>query len=223
MARLIWDKTGERRYERGVSQCVLYPQTGGAYPEGVAWNGITNITQSPSGAEPTPQYADDIKYLNIMTVEEFGATIEAFYYPDAFAECNGQVEAAKGFKVHQQTRKPFGLCYKTKIGNDTDGLDHGYKLHFVYGALAAPSESNYESVNDSAEAPTMSWEVSTTPVSVTGLKPTAHCEIDSTTCDAEKLKELEDILYGKDGSEGQDAKPRLPLPDEIIELIGTVG
>ena len=221
MARLVWDKTGERLFERGVSQCVLYPQENGAYTKGVAWNGVTNITQSPSGAEATPQYADDIKYLNLTTAEEFGATIEAFYYPDEFAVCNGVAEVKPGMKISQQPRKQFGLCYKTKLGNDTDGLDHGYKLHFVYGALAAPSETTYETVNDSAEAPTMSWEITTTPVAVKGFKPTAHVEIDSTTVQPDKLKALEDMIYGKDSEPASEAK--LPLPDEIATLIGDVG
>lgn len=221
MSRLAWDKTGERLFERGVSQCVLYPQENGAYTKGVAWNGITNITQSPSGAEATPQYADDIKYLNLMTAEEFGATIQAFYYPDEFAACNGMAEVKPGMKISQQPRKPFGLCYKTKLGNDTDGLEHGYKLHFVYGALAAPAETAYETVNDSAEAPTMSWEITTTPVAVKGFKPTAHVEIDSTTVAEDKMKALEDLIYGKDGEPATEAK--LPLPDEIAALIGDVG
>ena len=223
MSKIVWDKTGERYYETGVKQGVLYPQsTGGTYPLGVAWNGLTAVTESPSGAEATPLYADDIKYLNLLSTEEFGATIEAYTYPDEFAECDGSAELAKGVTIGQQKRKAFGLCYRTILGNDVDNDEYGYKLHIIYGALAAPSEKAYATVNDSPEAVTFSWEVTTTPVSVTGAKPTASITIDSTKANPEKLKALEEILYGKDptsegASDGVD--PRLPLPDEIKQLM----
>lgn len=213
MAKLEWDKTGERLYETGVSQCALYVQEGGAYPKGVAWNGITTVTESPSGAEASPIYADNIKYLNLLSTEEFGATIEAYMYPEEFEACDGTAEIAKGVAIGQQKRKTFGLCYKTLIGNDVDSNEHGYKLHIIYGALAAPSEKAYATVNDSPEAITFSWEVSTTPVNVTGGKPTASLVIDSTRCNKDKLAELEKILYGDTAGDG----PRLPLPDEIAE------
>ena len=225
MAKLVWDKTGERLYETGVKQGVVYPQSSdGTYPKGAAWNGLTAVTESPSGAEATALYADDIKYLNLVSNEEFGGTIEAYTYPEEFAPCNGSVEAAPGVNLGQQPRKQFGLCYRTGLGNDTEGYEHGYKLHLVYGALAAPSESAYTTVNDSPEAITLSWEFSTTPVNVKGYKPLAHLEIDSTKVEPAKLKALEEILYGKDptsegASDGTDA--RLPLPDEIIELLKT--
>lgn len=222
--KLVWDKTGERIYETGVKNGVLYPQaTGGTYPKGVAWNGLTAVTESPSGAEATPLYADDIKYLNLMSVEEFGATVEAYTYPDEFAECDGSAEIADGVTIGQQKRKAFGMCYKTTLGNDVDGNEHGYKLHIIYGAMAAPSEKAYATINDSPEAITFSWELTTTPVSVTGAKPTASIVIDSTKADSTKLAALEVILYGKDGT-GDDKQtgavdPRLPLPDEIAELM----
>ena len=216
MSRLVWDKTGDRLYETGVKQCVLYPQVSGAYPKGVAWNGITSVTESPSGAEPSPLYADDIKYLNLMSTEEFGASIEAYMYPEEFEACDGSAEIAPGVSIGQQKRQSFGLCYRTIIGNDTDSNGHGYKLHIIYGALAAPSEKAYATVNDSPEAITFSWELSTTPVNVTGGNPTASLTIDSTKVNAEKLKALEDILYG---SETESTGPRLPLPDEIATLM----
>lgn len=227
MSKLVWDKTSERLYETGVKNGVLYVQgTGGTYPKGVAWNGLTSVTESPSGAEPTPLYADDIKYLNLLSTEEFGATIEAYTYPDEFAECDGSKALATGVYIGQQARKTFGMCYKTTLGNDTEGNDHGYKLHIIYGALAAPSEKAYETINDSPEAITFSWEVSTTPVNVTGAKPTATIVIDSTKANSTKLAALEAILYGKDptqsgGSDGTDA--RLPLPDEIATLMAVEG
>ena len=196
--KLVWDKTGERFYETGVSQGVLYPQSAGTYPKGVAWNGLTAVTESPSGAEPSPLYADDIKYLNLLSTEEFAATVEAYTYPDEFAECDGSASIAPGVNIGQQTRKAFGLCYKTKVGNDVDGNEHGYILHFIYNALAAPSEKAYATINDSPEAITFSWELSTTPVNVTGAKPTATLTIDSRTANETKLAELEDIIYGGD-------------------------
>ena len=216
MSRLVWDKSGERLYETGVKNCVLYPQVSGAYPKGVAWNGITSVTESPSGAEASPLYADDTKYLNLMSTEEFGASIEAYMYPEEFEACDGSAEIAPGVSIGQQKRQAFGLCYRTVIGNDTDNNDHGYKLHIIYGALAAPSEKAYATINDSPEAITFSWELSTTPVNVTGGKPTASLTIDSTKVNAEKLKALEDILYG---SETESTGPRLPLPDEIATLM----
>lgn len=215
MAKLVWDKTGERLYETGVRQGVLYPQsTDGTYPEGVAWNGLTAVTESPSGAEASPLYADDIKYLNLMSVEEFGATIEAYTYPEEFAACNGEAELVAGVTIGQQKRKAFGMSYKTVVGNDVDGNNHGYKLHIIYGAMAAPSEKAYATINDSPEAITFSWEVTTTPVSVPGFEPTASITIDSTKVDKSKLTALENVLYG---SESEAA--RLPLPNEIATLI----
>ena len=217
MSKLVWDETGKRFYETGVKQGVLYPQaTGGTYPKGVAWNGLTSVSENPEGAEPEPLYADDIKYLNLMSVEEFKATIEAYTYPDEFAECDGSASIAEGVTVGQQKRKPFGLCYRTTLGNDVDGNSHGYKLHLVYGALAAPSEKNFETINDSPEAATFSWELSTTPVAISkdGFQPTASITIDSTKADPTKLKALEDILYGSTESES-----RLPLPDEVATLM----
>lgn len=215
MAKLVWDKTGERLYETGVKQGVLYVQdTSGEYPLGVAWNGLTAVTESPSGAEATALYADDIKYLNLMSVEEFGATIEAYTYPDEFKECNGEAEIAKGVTIGQQKRKTFGMCYRTTIGNDVDGNNHGYRLHLIYGALAAPSEKGYNTINDSPEAITLSWEISTTPVALSTGETTASITIDSTTADKTKLEALEAILYG---SASED--PKLPLPDEIVTLM----
>ena len=214
MSKLVWDQTGERLYETGVKKGVLYVQEAGAYPKGVAWNGLTAVTESPSGAEATPLYADDIKYLNLMSAEEFGGTIEAYTYPDEFKACNGEASLATGVSIGQQSRKTFGFCYRTIIGNDTDGNDYAYKLHLVYGALASVSEKAYASVNDSPEAITFSWEFTTTPVEVEGFKPTSIVTIDSTTADETKLKALEDILYGS-----EDAEPRLPLPEEIKTLL----
>ena len=221
MAKLVWDKTGDRLYETGVKNGVLYIPTSGVYSKGVAWNGLTAVTESPSGAEATALYADDTKYLSLMSTEEFGATIEAYTYPDEFAACDGSAELADGVTIGQQKRSAFGLCYKTTIGNDTDGNDHGYKLHIIYGALAKPSERAYASINDSPEAVTFSWEITTTPVNVTGAKPTASLVIDSTKADPSKLSALEDILYGKDGEPGNE--PRLPLPDEIKTLMTAAG
>ena len=221
MAKIVWDKTGEHFYETGVKNGVLYVQEGSTYPKGVAWNGLTAVTESPSGAEATPLYADDIKYLNLISTEEFGATIEAYTYPDEFAACDGSAALVDGVMIGQQARKTFGLCYRTTIGNDTNGNDYGDKLHIIYGALAAPSEKAYATINDSPEAITFSWEVTTTPVNVTGAKPTASITIDSTKADPTKLAALEDILYGKDGEPGNE--PRLPLPDEIKTLMAAAG
>lgn len=218
MPRLTWDDLGKRFYETGVKQGVLYPQVGGAYPKGVAWNGLTAVTESPSGAEPTPLYADDIKYLELTSNEEFGCTIEAYTYPDEFKVCNGEATLAEGVTIGQQTRVPFGFCYKTVLGNDEKKNDYGYKLHLVYGATASVSEKAFQTINDSPEAITFSWEVTTTPVAVKGFKPTAILTIDSTTIAADKLTALEDILYGKD-----EAEARLPLPDEIAELVKAAG
>lgn len=213
--KLVWDQTNERLYETGVKMAVVYPQaTGGTYPMGVAWNGLTAVTESPSGAEATALYADDIKYLNLMSAEEFAATIEAYTYPDEFAECDGSAELAKGVAIGQQKRKAFGLCYRTVLGNDVDGNDYGYKLHIIYGAMAAPSEKAYATINNSPEAITFSWELSTTPVSVDGFKPTASITIDSTKADPTKLEALEKILYGS-----EEAEARLPLPNEIATLM----
>ena len=226
MAKIVWDKSSEHLYETGVKNGVLYVQgTGGTYTKGVAWNGLASVTESPSGAEPTPLYADDIKYLNLLSTEEFGATIEAYTYPDEFAECDGSKSIATGVYIGQQARKAFGMCYKTTLGNDTEGNDHGYKLHIIYGALAAPSEKAYETINDSPEAITFSWEISTTPVNVKGSKPTATIVIDSTKANPEKLAALEVILFGADAPNGEGAgtDPRLPLPDEIATLMTTEG
>jgi hypothetical protein len=216
--KLTWDQVGERLYETGVDRGVVYPQVGAAYPKGAAWNGLTNVTLSPSGAEATPLYANNHKYLNLMSVEELGGTIEAFTYPDEFAECDGSASLAEGVRIGQQKRKAFGFCFRSLIGNDSEGTAHGYKLHLVYGCLAAPSEQANATINDSPEAKTMSWEFSTTPVDVTGFEPTSSVEIDSTKVDAEKLKALEAILYG---SESEEA--RLPLPDEVATLIGVAA
>lgn len=215
MAKLLWDQTGERFYETGVKKVVLYVanQTE-TYGKGVAWNGVTAISESPSGAEATPLYADDIKYLNLMSAEEFGASIEAYTYPDEFAECDGSAELVAGVKLGQQTRKQFGLSYVTTKGNDVDGNEHGYQIHIIYGCLAAPSEKAYNTINDSPEAITFSWEISTTPVEVEGFKPTATIVIDSTKVEATKLAALEAVLYG-----GESAEARLPLPAEIKTLL----
>ena len=195
--KLVWDKTGEHYYETGVKNGVLYPMSAsGTYPKGVAWNGLTAITESPSGAEATALYADDIKYLNLMSNEEFGATVEAYTYPDEFAECDGSASLTEGVYIGQQARKTFGLCYRTTLGNDSKGNDYGYKLHIIYGAMASPSEKAYSTINDSPDAITFSWELSTTPVAVANFKPTASLTIDSTKVDAEKLATLEEILYG---------------------------
>lgn len=217
--KLVWDEVGKRLYETGVNQCVLYPQDNeGKYPKGVAWNGITTVSESPSGAEATPIYADNIKYLNLISREDLSATIEAYTYPDEFAVCDGSAELTTGVTIGQQSRKAFGLCYKTNIGNDIQGDALGYKLHLIYGCKAAPSEKSYATINDSPEAITFSWSISTTPVNVKGMSPTANVTIDSTKVDAEKLKKLEDVLYGSESTEA-----RLPLPDEIITILGAAA
>lgn len=215
MAILTWDGSGDRLYETGIKNGVLYQQdANGDYPLGVAWNGLIGVTESPSGAESTPIYADDTKYLNLLSLEEFGATIEAYTYPDEFGECDGSAEPATGVTIGQQTRTTFGMCYKTTIGNDTEGEAHGYKLHLIYGATATPSEKSYKTINDSPEAITFSWDVTTVPVAVTGYKPTASLVIDSTKIDGAKLTALEDILFGT-----AEADPYLPLPDEVVTLV----
>lgn len=215
MAKLVWDETGKRLYETGVKMGVLFVQgTGGAYEKGVAWNGLTAVTESPSGAEANPMYADDIKYLNLFSAEEFGATVEAYTYPEEFEKCDGSASISTGVTIGQQERKQFGLCYRTTLGNDVDGNDHGYKIHIIYGAKASPSEKAYATINDSPEAITFSWELTTTPVSVSGHKPTANLVIDSTKVAPEKLAKLEAMLYGDTSSE-----PTLPLPDKVVQIL----
>ena len=215
MSKLVWDQSGKRLYETGVDHGVLYPiQTGGVYSKGVAWNGLTAVTESPSGADVNDIYADNMKYLGLVGAEKFGATVEAYTYPDEFAACDGSVELVKGAPIGQQNRKVFGMVYRTVIGNDVDGNEHGYKLHLIYGATAAPSEKAYNTINEDPEAITFSWELSTTPVNVTGHKPTASLTIDSTKADPTKLAELEKILFGD-----TETEPRLPLPDEIAQLL----
>ena len=221
--RLKWDDTGKRLYELGIDRGVLYLQdASGAYPQGVAWNGLTGFTESPSGAEATPLYANNGKYLNLYSAEEFAGTLEAYTYPDEFAQCDGSAELTAGVTIGQQERKTFGFTYRTLVGNDTQGQEHGYKIHIVYGAVAAPSEKAYATINDSPEAITFSWEISTTPVTVTGMKPTATLVIDSTKVSAEALKAIEDKLYGTDAASGGTpaaTAPALPLPDEIAQII----
>ena len=225
MTRLVWDQTGERLYETGVRHGVLYPQAqDGTYPAGVAWNGLTSCSINPTGAEPNALWADDIKYLNLLSAEEVEGTIEAYMYPDEFMPCNGQATLIKGVRIGQQSRIPFGFCFRTVLGNDTQLEDYGYKLHIVYGATVQPSEATYETINDSPDAITFSWDYSTTPVNVTDAKPTATIEIDSTAFTTEqekaKLKALEDVLYGTDASGGTEGTTaRLPLPDEIKTLL----
>lgn len=217
MSKIVWDAIGEHTFETGVRNGVLYLKNPeGVYATGVAWNGLTSVSESPEGAEATDLYADDIKYLTLMSAENFKATIEAYTYPVEFEECDGSATIAKGVVIGQQSRKPFGLCYRTAIGNDTDGNEHGYKLHIVYGCQASPSEKQYSTINDSPEAITFSWEVNTTPVNVNDKKPTATLIIDSTKADKAKLTALEAILYGS-----EEAEPRLPMPDEIAALMAT--
>ena len=215
MAKLIWDKIGERFYETGVDRGVVYPQEAGKYPKGAAWNGLINATLTPSGAEPSALYANNHKYLQLMSVEELGGSIEAYTYPDEFAECDGSTTIVAGVRATQQKRKAFGFSFRNLVGNDTEGDSLGYKLHLIYGALASPSEQSNATVNDSPEAKTMSWEYSTTPIEMDGFEPISHIEIDSTKVNAEKLAALEAILYGSESAEA-----RLPLPDEIVTLMG---
>lgn len=215
MAKIQWDKSGEHIYETGVNHGVLYLPTNGVYSKGVAWNGLSSVDEKPSGAEASAQYADNIKYLNLISAEQFAATIKAFTYPDEFAECDGSREIAKGVSVGQQERKVFGLSYTSLIGNDLEGTSYGYKIHLIYGALAAPSEKSHSTVNESPEAIAFSWELSTTPVEVPGMKNSAILTIDSTKTDPAKLKALEDILYGT-----ETADPRLPIPADIINIVG---
>lgn len=215
MPRLVWDEVSKKIYETGVKNGVLYPQSeDGTYPKGFAWNGLTSVAESPSGAESNPIYADDIKYIDIRSAEEFGATIEAYTYPKEWESCDGSAEITDGIVIGQQTRKSFGMCYRTTIGNDVQYNDYGYKLHIIYNATASPSEKTYQTINDSPEAIAFSWEVSTTPVNVTGYKPTSQLVIDSTKTSAEKMKAIEDVLFGTD-----DAEARLPMPDEILTIV----
>lgn len=215
MSKIVWDRAGEHYYETGVDHGVLYPTQNGAYGKGVAWNGLTSVSENPSGADSNAQWADNIKYLNLIAAEEFGATIEAFTYPDEFSVCDGSAEPVRGVMIGQQSRRPFGMSYRTLLGNDLEGTDYGYKIHMIYGATASPSERAYSTVNDSPEALTFSWEVTTTPVEVSGYKPTASLTVDSTKVSPINLAMLEKILYGSD-----DAEPRLPMPDEVIKMIG---
>lgn len=214
--KLNWDQIGERLYQTGVDRGVIYPQVGAAYPKGAAWNGLISVTKSPSGAEPTPLYANNSKYLNLMSVEELGGSIEAYTYPEEFAACNGKGTLATGVRIGQQKRVPFGFCYRNLIGSDSDGTTHGYQINIIYGIMASPSEESDSTVNDSPEAKTMSWEFSTTPITIAGFEPTSLIEIDSTTADPEKLAALEAILYGTG-----DTDARLPLPDEIAQMFGS--
>ena len=219
MSKLVWDAVGSRIYETGDDHAVLYPQNAdGTYAAGVAWNGITAVTQSPSGAESSPLYADNIKYVDLRSAEEFGATIEAYTYPDEWAECDGSKEVAPGVFAGQQSRRPFGFSYRSLIGNDTKQDQYGYKLHMIYNATASPSEKGYQTVNDSPDAITFSWEISTTPIVITGFKPTAEITIDSTKVDKAKLTQLENLLYG---TEKED--PKLPLPDEIVAIFANTS
>ena len=234
MAKILWDQAGDKKYETGVDHGVLYVKqdtsvavplgdnktsVGTKYHGGVAWNGLTSVSKSPSGAEANDIYADNVKYASLRSAETFGGTIEAYTYPDAFAECDGSKSiASTGVYVGQQARRTFGMCYRTAVGNDIENNDYGYKLHVIYGALAAPSEKAYATINDSPEAITFSWEFTTTPVEATGFKPTSHIEIDSTVVDASKLEALEAKLYGS-----EDSEPTLPMPNEIIALVGTQG
>ena len=214
--RLVWDKSGEHFYETGVDHGVVYPMTGGTYEAGEAWNGLTAVNETPSGGEATALYADNIKYLNLMSVEELGLSIEAYTYPDKFAECDGTKEIKPGVMIGQQNRKHFGFTYRSMIGNDEEGTDLGYKLHLVYGCLASPTEKNHSTVNDSPEADTFSWDVTTTPIAVENFKPSASLTIDSRKVPANVLKQIEDLLYGS-----ADSEPTLPTPDAIVALFPT--
>lgn len=222
MAKLEWDKTGERLYETGTDRGVLYVASNGTYPAGVAWNGLTGVDENPSGAEANAQYADNIKYLELRSAEDFGATVTAYTYPDEFEQCDGSAEPATGMYIGQQARKMFGMSYRTKIGNDVDGDEHGYYIHLIYGATASPSQRSYKTVNDSPEPIEFSWEVTTTPVNITGYKPVAHVRINSTKADSEHLAVLESVLYGTDAegnTEGTTAS--LPLPDAVKTILTT--
>ena len=222
MAKLEWDKTGERLYETGTDRGVLYVASNGTYPTGVAWNGLTGVDENPSGAEANAQYADNIKYLELRSAEDFGATVTAYTYPDEFEQCDGSAEPTEGMYIGQQARKMFGMSYRTKIGNDTDGDEHGYYIHLIYGATASPSQRSYKTINDSPEPIEFSWEVTTTPVNITGYKPVAHVRINSTKADPEKLAFLESVLYGSNGegnAEGRTAS--LPLPDAVKTILTT--
>lgn len=222
MARLEWDKTGERLYETGTDRGVLYVASNGTYPTGVAWNGLTGVDENPSGAEANAQYADNIKYLELRSAEDFGATVTAYTYPDEFEQCDGSAEPTEGMYIGQQARKMFGMSYRTKIGNDVDGDEHGYFIHLIYGATASPSQRSYKTVNDSPEPIEFSWEVTTTPVNITGYKPVAHIRINSTKADPEKLAVLESVLYGANAegsAEGRTAS--LPLPDAVKTILTT--
>ena len=222
MAKLEWDKTGERLYETGTDRGVLYVASNGTYPAGVAWNGLTGVDENPSGAEANAQYADNIQYLELRSAEDFGATVTAYTYPDEFEQCDGSAEPAEGMYIGQQARKMFGMSYRTKIGNDVDGDEHGYYIHLIYGATASPSQRSYKTVNDSPEPIEFSWEVTTTPVNITGYKPVAHIRINSTKADPEKLAVLESVLYGANAegnAEGRTAS--LPLPDAVKTILTT--
>lgn len=232
MSKLKWDVTGEKTYETGVQNGVLYVKNAGAYPAGVVWNGLISVAEKPTGAEPNPKYADNQKYFNMMSLEEFEATIEAYTYPVEFEPCDGSGNPALGIQIGQQSRSPFGLCYKTTLGNDEDGNEYGYKLHLIYGCLAAPSEKSYETINDTPDAITFSWAITTTPVTVDGFRPTASLVIDSTKIDAAKLAELEAILFGVDAVVASidpvvaavtAVIPSLPLPDAIIAIVGPIA
>lgn len=219
MSKLVWDQAGQKLYENGVDQGVLFVQAAnGTYQSGVAWNGLTAVNQSPSGGDANPLYADNIKYLDLRSAEDFGATVEAYTYPDEFAVCDGSAEIAPGVMAGQQARRSFGFSYRTLIGNDTEGDAHGYKIHIIYNATVSPSEKSYGTVNDSPDAINFSWELTTTPIAVTGFKPTAHIEIDSTKVDEAKLTTLENLLYGT-----ENAEPTLPLPDRLVEIFSTSG
>lgn len=219
MAKISWDNVGEKIWETGVDHGVIYtPTAHGVYGGGVPWNGLTSVNEKPTGAEPNDQYADNIKYLTLYSNEDFEATIEAFTYPPEFAECDGSKFVADGVEVHQQARKPFGFTYRTIMGNDVLGQEFGYKIHIIYGAMVTPSEKNYETINDSPEAITLSWDLTTIPVPVPGMRPTAHISIDSTNADAARMADLEKILYGD-----ADTDPRLPTPEEVMAIFSTGG
>lgn len=225
MSKLQWDKIGERLYETGLDRGVLFPMgDNGSYAKGVAWNGLTAVNENPSGAESNPLYADNQKYVNLISAEDFGATVEAYTYPPEFEVCDGSAEPAPGVTIGQQTRKAFCLAYRTLIGNDLLGQDYGYKIHLIYGAQASPSEKNRQTVNDNPDAVSFSWDMTTTPVDVPGFKPTAHLTIDSTKTDKDKLAALEAIIYGTDASDGSEGtESRLPMPSEVIELLAAAG